>query len=204
MVRGKRKAERFRFPAEIEGYLSEDEGRFLYHLALEVPADGLIVELGSYKGRSTVCLAQAERRVLAVDHFKGEAFKDAGDLMDGVIAKFVFADHLGGHYKDQFMDNLRRCGVSAHVFPIVGDTAESARVVGDKPVDLLFIDSDHSYEHVLAEWLAWEPKMSPAGVVVFDDYTFPGPARLITEVVEPAGWRYFDQVGKDVAFGKMK
>jgi len=54
------------------GFLSEREARFLMLAAAAAPADGAIVEIGSFKGRSTVGLAYVARRyglgsVVAID-----------------------------------------------------------------------------------------------------------------------------------------
>jgi predicted O-methyltransferase YrrM len=43
---------------EIEGWLLDGEGELLYNLAKQVPREQAIVELGSWKGRSTVWLAK--------------------------------------------------------------------------------------------------------------------------------------------------
>jgi predicted O-methyltransferase YrrM len=44
---------------------------------------------------------------------------------------------------------------------------------GDPPVQLLFIDSQHEYEPVLAAFRAWRDALAPGAVVVFHDYTHP-------------------------------
>jgi predicted O-methyltransferase YrrM len=45
----------------IEGFLGKQESHFLVMLAACTPAEGAIVEIGSFKGKSTVALASAER-----------------------------------------------------------------------------------------------------------------------------------------------
>src|SRR5690242_12929620 len=55
----------------IIGHLSPNEAQLLYDLAAAVPQDGVIVEIGSYQGKSTVCLGlgakEAGARVYAID-----------------------------------------------------------------------------------------------------------------------------------------
>lgn len=56
----------------IEGQITRSEARVLADLTEEVPADSLIVEIGTYRGRSTIALAfgslmHNKNRVYAVD-----------------------------------------------------------------------------------------------------------------------------------------
>lgn len=44
---------------------------------------------------------------------------------------------------------------------------------GDPPVELLFIDSEHAREPVLAAFAAWRDVLAPGAVVVFHDYGHP-------------------------------
>jgi hypothetical protein len=44
--------------SQIDGFLSDDEGELLYRLARNVPRGQAIVELGRFKGKSTVWLAK--------------------------------------------------------------------------------------------------------------------------------------------------
>ena len=57
---------------EIPGYLNEDEARFLAMAAACAPRTGRIIEIGSFKGRSTVLLASIAKHydlppVVAID-----------------------------------------------------------------------------------------------------------------------------------------
>jgi len=56
----------------VPGFLGENEARFLGLLAASTPATGAIVEIGSFKGKSTVMLASVAARyglgpVVAID-----------------------------------------------------------------------------------------------------------------------------------------
>ncbi|MET0325405.1 MAG: class I SAM-dependent methyltransferase, partial [Ilumatobacteraceae bacterium] len=60
--------------AGIDGWMSDDQGRRLYAAAARCPAGGRIVEIGSFRGRSTVVLASAapdDVEVVAVDPHAG-------------------------------------------------------------------------------------------------------------------------------------
>lgn len=42
-----------------------------------------------------------------------------------------------------------------------------------KPISLMFIDGDHSYEGVRDDTLSWEGKMKKGGVILYHDYDSP-------------------------------
>jgi predicted O-methyltransferase YrrM len=47
--------------------------------------------------------------------------------------------------------------------------ASSYREAGEPPADLVFIDGDHSYEGLRADWCAWSPLVRAGGVVALHD-----------------------------------
>lgn len=51
------------------------------------------------------------------------------------------------------------------------DSVKSAKniVLEWGKVDILFIDTDHTYDRTLAEYKAWKPYMKKGGVICFDD-----------------------------------
>ncbi len=56
---------------------------------------------------------------------------------------------------------------------------------GDAPVQLLFIDSSHERESVLAAFAAWRAALAPGALVVFHDYRhprYPGVREAILEL----------------------
>jgi len=58
----------------------------------------------------------------------------------------------------------------------------------DQPIDLLFIDADHSYEGCLDDWNNFSPFVKPGGWVFFHDCdaTSPGVEQVFDEIGE--GW----------------
>jgi predicted O-methyltransferase YrrM len=55
---------------------------------------------------------------------------------------------------------------------------------GDEPVEMLFIDSAHDRESVLAAFAAWRSALAPSAVVVFHDYGHPGYPGVAEAVAE--------------------
>jgi predicted O-methyltransferase YrrM len=64
--------------------------------------------------------------------------------------------------------NLERFGLT-EVVTIMRQYSGDAVGAVPKPIDLLFIDGDHSYEGVRADWDRYARYMSSFGIVVFHD-----------------------------------
>lgn len=67
------------------------------------------------------------------------------------------------------------------------DTVDQVQGLG-QPIDMLFIDGDHSYDGVRADWLTWSPLVRPGGTVAFHD-TWPNHDRT-----EPGVTRWVDEL----------
>src|SRR5688572_9001402 len=55
----------------IDGYLNKDEAVALFQIASSLPLEAKIVEIGSWKGKSTYCLAKGLKsgKIYAIDPF---------------------------------------------------------------------------------------------------------------------------------------
>ncbi|UYZ12479.1 class I SAM-dependent methyltransferase [Brevibacillus sp. WF146] len=176
--------------APIQGWVSDQAGMVLYQLTRFYAPTGTVVELGSWKGRSTVWLAHAVKdrgagRVFAVDTWKG--------TQNGGPDEQTCQAYLKGYQENQlfeeFLQNLANAGVAECVQPLKGDTsAASWHFPRKHPIGLLFIDADHNYEAVKRDFSSWSPMVPAGGYVVFDDVpSWPGPTRLASEL--PASYR---------------
>ena len=59
----------------------------------------------------------------------------------------------------------------------------------DTPIDLLLIDTDHTYEQATAELSLWGPHVAPGGTIAMHDpETFPGVRRAAQEFADAHGW----------------
>lgn len=157
----------------VEGWLAREEAALLMDLAAAVPAGQVVVELGNYRGRSTVALALGSR-------------EGAGVQVFSVDPHVEFTGPRGGRFgrADQahLYENLSRTGVGALV-SVVGIASRSAAAAWTGArVGLLFIDGDHRYESVRSDFEAWRCHLAPDARVAFDDCDYADVARLITEL----------------------
>lgn len=171
----------------IDGWLSDAQGRALYRAAAATTGRGVIVEIGSWKGRSTVWLAagarRAGRRVYAIDpHCGSREDPDANTLQE-------------------FMANIRRAGVADVVEPLVMTSADAADRIRDD-VELLFIDGDHSLEGAERDAQLWLPRLVPGGVLMMHDVGaagYIGPRTVFRRRVCWSG--AFDRIGRVGSMG---
>lgn len=172
----------------IKGFLAPAEGHALMLLAAMGPGRGAVVEIGSYLGRSTSYLALGARaskrgKIFAVDHFLGSPEHQPGKQhQEEVLIKD------GTLYK-QFMANLKFHGLDEQVIPISAPSPDAARQWDGRPIRLLFIDGEHSYEATRSDFQAWESFVEREGVIVFHDVgeSWPGVTRFFTEATASTG-----------------
>lgn len=152
---------------EVGGFLDDMQGFVLSLLADQGPGVGEIVEIGSFKGKSTCWLAYGAKsagreKVTAIDPFTGSPEHQAdGHLPDQDLLE------LGSTFP-VFQKNLRKLELDDHVLPVVAASADAARD-WDRPIRLLFIDGDHSYEASKQDFEAWSPHVVPGGVIALHD-----------------------------------
>ena len=85
----------------------------------------------------------------------------------------------------EFMVNTANC--REYIVPIRGLSTDVVENVASHTtsLDLLFIDGDHSYEGVKADWDAYNRFLKPGTLVVFHDWGWAeGVKRVIREDVE--------------------
>lgn len=151
--------------AELDGLISRDVGELLHDYASRVEGDKAIVELGSYRGKSTCYLASGsldsyEARVYAVDAWSEEV---------SAWRKSVLSE-LPSPLFDDFLAQIAKAGVEKIVTPIRSLTALAAEGYTGEPVALLYIDGDHHKEAALADFRAWRRHLTDDAVIIFDDY----------------------------------
>lgn len=158
---------------EVRGATPDEIGMTLADLAIQVPADQEIVELGVFQGRTALILAWGAKQghgahVTAIDAWDlpgntyGPPFTDAESKTWAQyrIRELGYSDriHLVQHFSTE---------VAAHWGPGAFGPG------GGMPVGLLFVDDDHSYTGARRAIEAWAPHLAPGATIAVDDYGHP-------------------------------
>jgi hypothetical protein len=150
-----------------------------------VRAPGRIVEIGSFRGRSTIVLRRAaapDVEVVAIDPHGGG---DRGPQQLTPDAALGEADH------EAFHANLRRAGVDDDVRHVRRTSQEALGEV-EGPIALLYVDGAHRYGPARADIERWGDRVAPGGtMLVHDAYNAVGVmlAQLRLLFLSPT-WRY--------------
>lgn len=161
-------------PVFTEDWFGENSCRALAGLVGEVAnIPGMIVEIGSWEGRSTIALANAAypRDVVAVDTWQGSPGEISAELA-------ASRDVLG-----RFMDNIK-AATAGNVSVWSVDWRKFVSLV-DEPIALAFIDATHSYDEVRDNIEAFIPLMAKGGIICGDDAHCPDVQRAVADVFEP-------------------
>jgi MMP 1-O-methyltransferase len=150
--------------ATVSGKLLHQEGELLWNLARNCAGKGVIVEIGSWQGKSTTWLAAGSK-------------EGARARVYAIYPHILHPENL-----QIYRENMKRAGVDDLVEPLVM-TSNKAAENFDKPVELIFVDGDHKYEAVKSDFELWFPKVTDGGTIAFHDVNSPGPRRLVDETI---------------------
>jgi hypothetical protein len=135
--------------------LSPMQDFWLFKSARSLRDGARIVEIGSFKGRSTCALGYGCRctgkHVWAHDTF------DGNDV-----------DFAERGFRAEFEANLARSGLTEYVTAVTGCSRETVDD-WDGPIDLLFIDGSHVFEDAVGDFDAFFPYVRPGGTIAVHD-----------------------------------
>ena len=165
-----------RVAEDAKGFMPPDEGLALYETAYAASPRGLVLEVGTYCGKSAVYLGAAAAAVggtvVSVDHHRGSEENQAGwehhdpSVVDGRSGRM---DTL-----PFFRRTIEDAGLEEHVVAVVGRSATVA-AFWSSPLALLFIDGGHSEEEAQTDYAAWSPHVMVGGLLAIHD-VFANPA----------------------------
>ncbi len=151
-------------PSGIDGWMTEAELQWLYETAQRMES---VVEVGSWKGRSTHALSSGCPGVVtAVDHFRGNA--GYSDMLQEAQDADVY---------EQFLKNTRAL---SNVKVICASSLEGVKQIPGL-VDMVFLDAGHTEADIRADIRAWLPKCRK--LICGHDYSnnFPEVQKVVDE-----------------------
>ncbi len=159
----------------------------LQRLAKEVPAGGLVVEIGSLYGGTTSILASSQPR-----------------------ARLITIDNFGWHpdgfeptSKRLLLENMSKLGIG-NVEVLEGDSREIGKAwTGD--IDLIFIDGGHSFEFVYPDLCNFAPHARVVALHDFDNPAWASVRNAVEKFIsENPNWQISEVAGTVVVLRRVK
>lgn len=158
---------------QIPGYLSDKESRELFRVALLLPPNSLVVEIGSWLGKSSFILAKAienkNGKLYCIDPFDG-----SGDPQSIVSYQKNINKLKINNLKDEFIKNMR-VGEVLDIITVLEGRSDDFVQKFNQNINLLFIDGDHRLKYIERDWNNWSIKVKKGGFVIFDDVYYQKP-----------------------------
>lgn len=158
----------------VEGLLGQEEAALLFNRARHASLG--IVEIGSYRGRSTVALALGSKAgnsvpVVAIDPHE--------TTNDGLT--------IGPADRAALLSNLVRAGVGDLVRVVGLRSSQAWACWQDGEIDLLWIDGDH--DAVESDFGMWMRHVAKGGFVLLHDRHLPQVER-VAERAQNSAWNF--------------
>ena len=155
-------AEVLRSVDDVDGWMSPDQAKALYEAARSCRKGDQIVEIGSFRGRSTIVLASAAApgvEIVAIDPHAGN---DRGPQEIDGFADQAATDH------EIFNANLANAGVGDRVRHVRAMSAGAHDdVVGE--IAVLYIDGAHRYAPARQDIVEWGARVRSGGTLLIHD-----------------------------------
>ena len=126
---------------------------------LETLKPGNLVEIGTREGGSLFMLSRVlppESTIISVD-----------------LSGLRWGRASSGEKKRKIAERLRRDGFNVHL--VERDSAqpetaaEVSNLLGDAPIELLFLDGDHTFKGVVSDFLNFQPLVKSDAPIIFHD-----------------------------------
>lgn len=169
---------RIRSYKRIDGWLSLEEAEAIYKTASKLPRGSTVLEIGTWKGKSTYCLARGLRsgKIICIDPFDASGEE-------------VYLETKGEEpLLNQFSQRMKELGVLQKIQICKGRSEDFVEEI--PAIQFLFIDGDHSKEACEFDFTSYERALQRGGYLAFHDY-YPerrelGPTWVIDNLVMPS------------------
>lgn len=162
----------------IEGWFTASD-KAMYEVAVkEFNSGSVFVEIGSFKGRSSVAMAVEiinsgkDIKFYCVDTWEGSAEHQSGQPFEDldVVNKNLF---------NIFLKNTDP--VKNVITPIRKSSLEAVNDFEDESITFLFLDAAHDYENVKKDLNAWKSKVKKGGLLAGHDWTWESVRNAVNE-----------------------
>jgi len=168
----------------------------IYSEAVEENESGLLVEIGSFLGKSAAYMAEEikksgkDLKVVCIDLFPtpDELIKFAGDGA-GQGEEHARLSGLPDSHINTFVNNIRQCDVEEFVIPVKSSSHKAHVLFADNSLNFVFLDAGHGYDTVKKDLELWWPKIASGKVMAGHDFF---------EHVERAVRGFFEPLSVDV------
>ncbi len=146
----------------VDGWLSGDQAARLYGVAAATHSGDQIVEIGSFRGRSTIMLAGAAPEGVAIVAIDPHAGNDRGPQEISGFESQAAGDH------EAFNTNLAAAGVADRVRH-VREFSDRAHNAVSGSITVLYIDGAHRYAPARSDVRTWGRRVGPGGSMLIHD-----------------------------------
>lgn len=165
-----------------EGWFGYNEGKGIQEVVNFISPDMIIVEIGTWCGLSTSYIAEVmtgRQTLITIDNYldNSEASCEAHLKPQDAHRKFL----------EFFFNNML---YKKKIVPIIGSSTEIAEIfkTASINIDFLFIDGDHKYESVKADYNAWSV-FNPVYIAFHDYNNSVEVKRFVDEIKD--GYKHF-------------
>lgn len=171
--------------ADVDGWMTHGQARALYAAAAGCRPGGRIVEIGSFRGRSTVVLASAAPDTVEIVAIDPHAGNDRGPQEIDGYADAASEDH------EVFLENLARAGVGGRVRHVRAFSDAAHADVAD-PIDVLYVDGAHRYAPARTDIHDWGARVADGGtLLIHDSFSSIGVTlAILRELLLSREWQY--------------
>lgn len=176
---------------EAFGFLKMDEAQLLMDVADSLATGSIVVNVGAGAGTSALAIIE-QRPDLAVTFYTVD-IRDDDNPFGGMLNEL----HAFQNAKME------------HLLPnqIKGDSSSIGRSWGERKIDFLIIDADHTAAGLMLDMEAWLPHLAIGGFVAFHDYhtaKWPDVYDVIEDtIMKDAGYEYVEVRDTMILFRKL-
>ena len=167
----------------LHGWWNIAGGRSSYNIAKDPRLAGDCVEIGSFKGLSTLFTALGAKK-LGIKVFSIDPHPQS------VADEF----NRGERTYKALVENIHKFGFDDTIIPIIGKSEDVVKH-WTGPIKYLLIDGEHTYEAVLKDQ-AWLQFVVPGGLALFDDSgPESGVKRAMSEIIDKSpDWEFSEHI----------